>query len=173
VATEPEQTAGDAYDRLRRRVLWALPTGLYLLGSCANGRRNLMTHSWATQVASEPKLVGVGVEVGAVTHELIRDGAVFSLSLLRRDDRAVVRRFGKPAVDDPETGTLSGHPVFAAATGAPILTAAAAWLDCELRHTLELGSHTWFVGEVVACDFPAGDGADMLRMEDTRMSYGG
>lgn len=161
--------ADDAFDRLRRRVLWALPAGLYLLGSrSADGsRRNLMTLSWAMQVATSPKLVAVGVEADAVTRGLVEDGGVFSVSLLNRDDRAVVRRFAKPADDD-----FGGHAVFEAATGAPILAAAAAWLDCEVRHALDLGSHTLFVGEVVDCGYPA-EGAEILRMEDTRMSYGG
>jgi flavin reductase (DIM6/NTAB) family NADH-FMN oxidoreductase RutF len=163
----------DAADRLRRRVLWKLPSGLYLLGSRAGGERNLMTLSWAGQVSLQPKLVGVSVEVEALTHRLIGAGGVFSLSLLRRDDRAVVRRFVKPAEDDPEAGTLAGEPVITATTGAPILTAAAAWLDCEVRHRLDLGSHTLFVGEVVASGFTGPEDVDVLRMEDTRMSYGG
>lgn len=164
---------GEEFDRRRRRVLWSLPTGLYLLGAADGGRRNLMTLSWATQLATSPKLVGVGVEAGAVTHGLVEGGGAFSLSVLHRDDRAVVRRFVKPAEDDPEAGTLGGHPVVTAATGAPILAGAAAWLDCTVRHTLPLGSHTLFVGEVVDCGPPGADEITPLRMEDTRMSYGG
>ena len=60
----------DDYDRLRRRVLWSLPVGLYVLGARAGSRRNLMTVSWVTQVALDPKLIGVGVERQARTHEL-------------------------------------------------------------------------------------------------------
>jgi flavin reductase (DIM6/NTAB) family NADH-FMN oxidoreductase RutF len=171
------------YDRLRRRVLWSLPTGLYLLGSRAEERRNLMTVSWVTQVAQVPKLVGVGVESGARSHQLIVDGGVFALSLLARRDRALVRHFVKP-VDDIQidqatgAGTMNGVAVGAATTGAPILDQAVAWLDCQVRHALPLGSHTWFVGEVVdAGEADAGtkdtvDGG-ILRMEDTRMNYGG
>ncbi|HLH46312.1 MAG TPA: flavin reductase family protein [Acidimicrobiales bacterium] len=168
--------AGDGptpFDRLRRRVLWAFPSGLYLLGSRAGERRNLMTLSWATQVAMDRKLVAVSVEREALTAELIASGGVFSISLLRREDRVVVRRFAKPAADDPEAGTLAGHPVRAARTGAPILAAALAWVDCEVRHALELGSHTLFVGEVVDCGAAGEDLDGVLRMEDTRMSYGG
>jgi flavin reductase (DIM6/NTAB) family NADH-FMN oxidoreductase RutF len=93
--------------------------------------------------------------------------------LLHRDHRAVVRRFVKPAADDPAAGTLGGEPVITATTGAPILAAAAAWLDCEVRHRLDLGSHTLFVGEVVASGFGGPEEFDVLRMEDTRMNYGG
>lgn len=161
------------YDRLRRRVLWKMPSGLYLLGSRADSRRNLMTCNWASQLSLEPKLVGVSVERAALTQELISSGGAFAVSILARDDRALVRRFVKPADDDPVAGTLSGQPVRAAVTGAPILAAAAAWIDCELRQTVDCGSHRLFIGEVVGADFGAPEDTGVLRMEDTRMNYGG
>ena len=34
--------AQDAYDRMRRRVLWSLPYGLYVVGSRSGERRNAM-----------------------------------------------------------------------------------------------------------------------------------
>ena len=116
----------DGYDRLRRRVLWSMPSGLYVVGTRAAGRRNLMTISWATQVAVNPKLVGIGVESGAVTHDLLDQGGVFALSLLPRSQRAIVRRFAKPVTEtvvDEATGagTMQGEPVRMASTGAPIL----------------------------------------------------
>ena len=53
---EGEDAQGE-YDKLRRRVLWSMPYGLYLVGSRAGARRNMMTLNWATQVSFEPKLV--------------------------------------------------------------------------------------------------------------------
>src|SRR3954451_18885075 len=91
-----DDEARDAYDRLRRRVLWTMPSGLYVVGSAHEDRRNLMTLNWATQVSSEPKLVGIGVEKEALTHELIERGGAFSLCINRRDARAIVRKFTKP-----------------------------------------------------------------------------
>ena len=68
----PDGADPDEYDRLRRRVLWKMPSGLYVVGSTDNGeRRNGMTLNWATQVSFEPKWLGVGVEKAAFTHELI------------------------------------------------------------------------------------------------------
>jgi len=173
----------DGYDRLRRRVLWSLPTGLYLIGSRADQpdgsvQRNLMTANLVVQVATDPKLVAVAVDATAVTAGLVDAGGCFTVSLLHRDDRAVVRKFVKPADDvevdaDGRAVAIAGHPVVEQATGAPILAAAAAWLDCEVRHRWPLGSHHLFVGEVVAVGGPEGDIGEILRMEDTRMNYGG
>jgi flavin reductase (DIM6/NTAB) family NADH-FMN oxidoreductase RutF len=63
-------------------------------------------------------------------------------------------------------------PLRSGRSGPPILAAAAAWLECEVRHALPCGSHTLFVGEVMDCGGET-DGLDPLRMEDTRMNYGG
>ncbi|HEX4863459.1 MAG TPA: flavin reductase family protein [Acidimicrobiales bacterium] len=163
----------ETYDRARRRILWTMPMGLYVLGSAAGGRRNLMTMNWATQVSTKPKLVAVSVEAGALTHRLVHDGGGFSLNILNRDDRAIVRKFVKPLEDGGDPHTLAGFEVASASTGSPILTQALAWLDCEVRHELPFDSHTLFVGEVVDCGGEPPDDAEILRMEDTRMSYGG
>jgi flavin reductase (DIM6/NTAB) family NADH-FMN oxidoreductase RutF len=167
----PEQR--DEYDRMRRRALWTMPSGLYLVGSRAGERRNLMTANWATQVSFDPKLLAIGVEQPAVTHELITEGRVFSLTTIDREDRAIVRKFTKPVDVDLEARTANGFPFHEATTGAPILDQAAAWFDCEVRQSVEVGDTTLFIGEIVACGFQKAEDTPVLRMEDTRMNYGG
>jgi len=129
-----------------------------------------MTLNWATQVAASPKLVLVSVECGALTHELVAASGAFTLNVLRREDRPVVRKFAKPAVDDG--ATLAGLAVRASPGGLPILEQAMAWLECRVRTQLSFDSHTAFVGEVADCGGEHPDG-EVLRMEDTRMNYGG
>jgi flavin reductase (DIM6/NTAB) family NADH-FMN oxidoreductase RutF len=163
----------EEYDKLRRRVLWTMPSGLYVIGSRAGGRRNLMTANWATQVSFAPKLVAVSVEKDALTAQLITEGRVFSLSVVDRDDRAIVRKFVKPAEYDEASGTLNGFAIHEATTGAPILDQALAYVDCEVRERVPVGDHDLFVGEVLDAAFQADEGTQPLRMEDTRMSYGG
>ncbi|MBI2708385.1 MAG: flavin reductase [Actinobacteria bacterium] len=163
----------EAYDKLRRRVLWSLPSGLYVLGSRAGDRRNAMTINWVSQVSFEPKLVGVSVEKPALTHELVADGGVFSVNTVARADSAMIRKFTKPVDADLGAMTLNGFAFHDGATGAPVLDRAPAFLDCEVRHALDVGGHTLFVGEVVDCGFQAAEDTPVLRMEDTRMHYGG
>src|SRR5438067_6298352 len=83
----------EEYDKLRRRVLWKMPSGLYVIGSRAGERRNFMTANWVTQISFDPKLVAVSVEKAAVTHTLISEGRVFSVNIVDREDRAIVRKF--------------------------------------------------------------------------------
>ena len=53
----PEGADAEAYDKLRRRVLWTMPSGLYVIGSRHGDRLNLMTANWVTQVSFDPKRV--------------------------------------------------------------------------------------------------------------------
>lgn len=161
------------YDKLRRRVLWSMPYGLYVVGSRAGERRNGMTLNFATQVSFEPKLLGIGVEKTAFTHELIEAGGSFTLNTVSREDRAIVRKFTKPVEVDLTAWTLNGFPFHDGPTGAPVLDQAVAWVDCEVRNPVDCGGHTFFIGEVVACGFQHDEDTPVLRMEDTRMSYGG
>jgi len=162
------------YDKLRRRVLWKMPSGLYVIGSTDGGdRRNGMTANWVTQLSFEPKWVGIGIERDAFTHELIDAGGVFSVCLVDREDRAIVRKFTKPVDVDLGAKTLNGFAYVERTTGAPVLAQSVAFLDCEVRDRLVVGNHTFFAGEVVDAGFLAGEGTEVLRMEDTRMNYGG
>ena len=164
----------DEYDRLRRRVLWKMPSGLYVLGSTDKGeRRNGMTMNWATQLSFDPKYIGVSVEQAAVTHELIEAGGCFSLSLIDLEDRAIVRKFTKPVDVDLAERTLNGFAYVEKVTGAPILSQAVAYIDCAVQQQVTMGHHTLFIGEVVDSGFLKDEDTAVLRMEDTRMNYGG
>ena len=52
----------------------------------------------------------------------------------------------------------------------PVFAKAAGYILCGLVRREELGSHTLFIGEVSEV---GGEPGEVLRMEDTRMHYGG
>ena len=157
-------------DELVNKVTWKIPNALALVGSRAGEERNAMTTSWISQLSMEPVLIGVGVDNSAVTHRLITEGGSFTVNLWDSDDTRVFVKFSKPATDEGDT--LNGRAVHAETTGAPVFDEAIAWLDCAVRQSLDLGTHTLFVGELV----DAGINDDEKRaasMSDTRMKYGG
>jgi flavin reductase (DIM6/NTAB) family NADH-FMN oxidoreductase RutF len=100
----------------------------------------------------------------------------FTISLLQRGDRDVVRRFVKPVTDvdrdaDGVIVAMSGHPVSEVGSQRlPVLSAAAGHLACTVTRAEQLGSHTFCIGEVTEV---GGEPDEVLRMEDTRMHYGG
>jgi flavin reductase (DIM6/NTAB) family NADH-FMN oxidoreductase RutF len=185
----PEGRDADDYDRLRRRVLWSLPTGLFVVGSRSGGERNLMTCNWVMQVATSPKLVAAAIERGSVTARLVETGGGFTVSILPRSARSVVRRFVKPTAEveldaEGRAVLMQGEPVVEHRGGLPRVAVARAWLTCSLHRVVawdtgpgeDAASHLLMVGEVVdAGEHPEEGGTEegVLRMEDTRMNYGG
>jgi flavin reductase (DIM6/NTAB) family NADH-FMN oxidoreductase RutF len=169
----PPEVDPDEYDRRRRRILWTMPSGLYVVGSRSGDRRNGMTLNWATQISDVPKMLGISVQRDALTHELIAGGGSFSLNTIHRDDRAIVRKFTKPVEVDLEARLLNGVPFHDGLTGVPVLDMAVAVLECEVRQAIDFDTHTLFAGEVVFAAFQREEDAPVLRMEDTRMNYGG
>ncbi len=157
-------------DQLVNRLTWKIPNALALIGSRSGSERNGMTASWITQLSMEPVLIGVGVDNTAVTHRLISEGGSFTVNLWNAEDTRVFVKFSKPATY--ADGTLNGREVREATTGAPVFTEAIAWMDCEVRHAIDLGTHTLFVGELVDGAIQA-DEARSASMSDTRMKYGG
>lgn len=161
-------------DELLNRVTWKIPNALALVGSRAGDEWNAMTTSWITQLSMEPVLIGVSVDNTAVTHRLITDGGSFTVNLWSAEDTRPFVKFSKPAAKEVADGatTLNGRPVGQGVTGAPVFADAIAWLDCEVKQSHDLGTHTLFVGEVVDAAI-RDDEARPASMSDTRMKYGG
>lgn len=159
-------------DETLNRVLWKIPNVLCLVGSRHEDEWNGMTQSWVTQVAMEPVLVAISVDVKAVTNRLIKAQGGFSVNLWDREDTRPFVKFSKPATKVEMT--LNGRPIREGRTGVPIFEEAVAFLDCSLWQTVDCGTHDLFIGEVLDAGFRA-DVEDpvIARMEDTRMKYGG
>ncbi len=155
---------------LINRVTWMIPNALALVGSRSGDEWNGMTTSWITQLSMEPVIIGIGVDNKAVTHRLISGGGAFSVNLWSSRDTRVFVKFSKPAKKDGMY--LNRRPIREGITGVPIFEEAIAWMECEVRKTIDFGTHTLFAGELVA----AGITVDPPRpawMGDTRMKYGG
>jgi flavin reductase (DIM6/NTAB) family NADH-FMN oxidoreductase RutF len=170
-------------------VLWSIPTGLFVVGSRSGERSNLMTANLVVQVSTTPAAVAVAIESGSVTRGLIEAGGAYSVCILDRLDRPLVRRFVKPVeqVERDARGSIvsmQGEPVFEVAGGLPVLEASIGWIACRVDQSVDpgggtpgSGSHRLFIAEVVAAGGRAVTSDDptcqVLRMEDTRMHYGG
>ncbi|MBW3666530.1 MAG: flavin reductase family protein [Actinobacteria bacterium] len=159
-------------DELINKITFMIPNALALIGSASGEEWNGMTASWITQLSMEPVLIGVGVDNNAVTHRLISEGGSFTVNLWDSEDTRVFVKFSKPAERDGNT--LNGRPVKIATTGAPVFEDAIVWMDCEVRQSHDLGTHTLFIGEIVDAGVNLeGEDQEAAAISDTRMKYGG
>ncbi|MBI2844156.1 MAG: flavin reductase [Armatimonadetes bacterium] len=122
-------------------------SGVYVVSAKRGQEINGLTCTWVMRVSLDPVLVAVSVGKTRYTYDLIKEGGAFAVSVLADGQEDIGRFFGSASGRD--TDKFAFYPHEAKATGAPILSGCAAWLDCKLLHSYDAGDHTLFVGEVV------------------------
>ncbi len=106
-----------------------------------------LTVSAFASVSPEPPLVLVVIDHRHKAHALLeRPGACFAVSMLSQDQVELSNRFAWTK-DEDRFGEGDWRR---AATGAPVLADALAWLDCTVHARHAVGTHTIYVGEAQA-----------------------
>jgi flavin reductase (DIM6/NTAB) family NADH-FMN oxidoreductase RutF len=125
----------------------ALVHGVYVVTTRVGEKINGMTAAWVSQVSLKPLLVMVSIAPPRYTHTLIQESGVFAINVLASDQVELAKRFGYKS--GRKVDKCAGLDWVTAASGAPVLPQAHAYLDLKLVHTFTAGDHTLFVGEVV------------------------
>lgn len=134
-----------------RDALRHFPAGVTLLTIKAGEETHGLTVSAFASVSPEPPLIAVIIDRRHRAHELLElADAVFAVNILAEDQQELSDRF---AWKDPETRFASGCWT-TAETGAPVLEDALAWLDCRVWARHPAGTHTIYLGEVMASRVP-------------------
>ena len=125
----------------------ALVHGVYVVTTRVGEKINGMTAAWVSQVSLKPLLIMVSIAPPRFTHTLILESGSFVINVLASGQVELAKRFGYKS--GRTIDKLAGLETLAAASGAPVLPQAYAYLDLKLVHTFAAGDHTLFVGEVV------------------------
>jgi flavin reductase (DIM6/NTAB) family NADH-FMN oxidoreductase RutF len=129
----------------------ATPTPVWLVGTYDEaGAANIMTAAWGGICCSQPPCLTVSLRRATYSYAAIEARKAFTVSIPSEGQ----------AVQADYVGTVSGRDgdKFAACgwtavksdlVDAPYVGEAPLIVECRLLHTLELGLHTQFVGEIV------------------------
>jgi len=137
-----------------REVLGSWASGVTIVTSRSGSQVQGMTVSAFSSVSLEPPLILVCADRSAITHGIIAESGVFSVSLLARDQEALSNRF---ASKRDEWRRFDGIRCEDGATGCPRIPNALAWLDCEVTQGVEAGDHVVYIGHVIDAAVNAGD----------------
>lgn len=125
---------------------WA--TGVTVVTAAHQNMRHGMTVSSFTSVSLEPPLVLVSLERGRTTHRLVESSGAFGVSILAHRQREISERFAGrlPELED----RFVGLEAFSLLSEIPLLAGCLAAFDCRVVSSYAAGTHTIFIGEVLA-----------------------
>ena len=138
-STDPEQ--------LRQAMrLWA--TGVTVVTSLHDGVSHGMTVSSFTSVSLTPPQVLISLAQNTRTHSLTKKSRAFGVTVLAADQQDISDRFAGRIED--EADRLAGLETLTLVSGVPLIKGGIAHFDCRVIATFTSGTHTIFIGEVLA-----------------------
>jgi flavin reductase (DIM6/NTAB) family NADH-FMN oxidoreductase RutF len=142
--------------RAYRSALGGFGTGVALVAARDEaGNAHGMIINSLTSVSLHPPIVLWCLANSSAAFKVFTEAPVFSLNILRSDDAEVAQRFSRKG-----DRVIPPEQICTMESGAPVLTAAVASLDCRLRLRQPMGDHEVIYGDVVA--YRAAPGVDAL-----------
>ena len=118
-----------------------------------------MTANAIASISLDPPLLMVSINRRSETHAAIVGSHSFGVSVLGEDQQAIAECFAL-STTAAKLQRFCDAPWHEAETGSPILNGAIAYLDCRLSESHAVGTHTIFIGEIVAAG--SEEGSDPL-----------
>ena len=142
-----------------RDVLRHFPSGVTIVTIQSGDEVHGLTVSAFASISPTPPLIMVAIDHKHHAEELLQaPGATFAVNILAADQQELSNRFAW--VKDEDRFLMGDWTT--AVTGAPILANALGWLDCTIFAHYEAGTHTIYVGQVVASDVPRAEEAPLI-----------
>lgn len=127
------------------------PAPVFIVGTYdSDGRPNMMTAAWGGICCSRPPAVAVSLREATHTHGCIKARQAFTINIASESYLEEADYAGIVSGRDVDKFAQTGlTPVRSELVDAPYIAEYPVVLECALRHTLELGLHTLFVGEIM------------------------
>lgn len=131
------------------KTLYKISYGLYVVSSKDGEKLNGQIANTVFQTTSDPPTISVCLNKKNLTHEIIQKSKVFAVSILAKDTPLkFIGDFGFKT--GRETDKFKDVKHKTGITGAPIvLDNAVGYVEAEVINSLDVGTHTIFVGKVV------------------------
>jgi len=112
---------------------------------------NIFTAAWVSQVAMDPPHVGLGIRPTRFSFGLIEETGEFGVNLPTAGLAREVDICGNTSGRDVDKWELTGlTPEEPAKTSVPLIKECPLNLECKVVHKVEVGTHFWIIGEVLA-----------------------
>ncbi len=147
IETAPNSDDNQVVAANMRLGLRRFAKSVMVITSVHEGMRYAMSATAVSELSLNPPTMLVCVNQSASLHSALANGADFAINMLHSGQENIARNCG---------GTLRGEDRFEegdwqeSTYGPPILADAQAYFICRLEQRIDHGTHSIFIGEVVA-----------------------
>jgi len=127
------------------------PTPVFIIGTYDKaGRPNAMTAAWAGICCSKPPCVAISLQRPRYSYGNIVERGAFTVNIPTESQVEVADYFGIVSGKDVDKFAVTGlTPVRSELVDAPYIAEFPFSLECKVIHTIEIGVHIQFIGEIV------------------------
>ncbi|MFO7890530.1 MAG: flavin reductase [bacterium] len=127
-----------------------VPTMVWMIGSYDTlEKANMMTAAWVGVSCSRPRCVTISLRKATYTYGNIMANQAYTVNIPSKKHLKAVKYFGSVSGRDVDKLAEMGYTAVPGdSVNAPYLKESAISLECKVLHTLEVGLHTMFIGEI-------------------------
>lgn len=146
----PEESQEEEKTSLGARTV-IVPTPVWVIGSYDDkGKPNMMTSSWVGVCSSKPASVMTCLREATYTFGNIMKRKAFTVNIPSESWAQKAAYVGRVSGREVDKFVKTGlTPVKSALVDAPYIKEFPMVIECRLKQTVELGSHTMFIGEIM------------------------
>lgn len=147
---------------MNEKALYTLNYGLYIVSTKSGDKLNGQIANVVFQITAEPPKIAVCLSKENLTHTLVSESNIFNISVLGECCKMkLIGNFGFKSGRDIDK--FKNYDYIIGKNGAPIVTdSSVAYIECKVENTMDVGSHTLFIGKVTEAE---------LLMKDAPMTY--
>ena len=127
------------------------PTPVWVVGTYdGEGRPNAMTAAWGGICCSQPPCLAVSLRKATYTYGNIVARKAFTINVPSEDYARQADYFGMVSGKNVDKFAAAGlTPIRSSIVDAPYIEEFPLVVECRLLHSIEIGLHTQFVGEIL------------------------
>jgi len=127
------------------------PAPILVVGSYdREGRPNVMTAAWGGICCSQPPSISVSLRKATYSYRNIIERKAFTINIPSETYSKEVDYFGLVSGKDEDKFSTTGlTPIKGEVVDAPYIKEFPLVIECRVIHTIEIGLHTQFIGEIL------------------------
>ncbi len=135
-----------------------------------NGKPNLANVAWGGICCSQPPAVAISLRKATYSYENIKKNEAFTVNVLSSQDIVKADFYGMVSGKDTNKFEVTNiTPVKSELINAPYGKEFPLILECKLINTIEIGTHTQFIGEILDVKADENVLAENGRMDITKV----